>query len=179
MPSASATAFWVPKCSTTSEVRMPGLLAAPNDKSIGAPYGHAGILLGMPPTALARRLIRIREAAGFGGDRMKAKFARKIGITPPSLADLESGETKELGAKSLIGYLLAGANLKYIQDGKGVPVFKDIERNLRAQTILSQMMELEESELSSVESIVKAYIRAKPGGSENDPFKRDPPKENE
>lgn len=136
------------------------------------------MIVGMPITPLAKRLIRIREAAGYGGERKAAEFARRIGIKPPSLHDLESGETKELGAKSLAGYLALGANLQYIKSGKGVPVFKDIEKNLRAQTILSQMMELEDTELDSVEGIVKAYIRAKPGGNLNDPFKTDPPKDN-
>lgn len=157
---------------------MPELLATPNEKSIGVPYLSRCILVGMPTTVLGKRLRRIREAAGFGGERKAAEFARKIGISPASLHDLESGESKSLGSKSLLGYLRLGANVQYIHEGKGVPVFKDIEKNLRAQTILSMMIELEDRELDSVESIVRAYIRAKPGGSPNDPFKEDPPKDN-
>lgn len=54
-------------------------------------------------------------------------------------------------------------------------MLKDVEKSLRAQTLVSQMLELADEEIDSVETIIKAYIRGKPGGSPNDPFKHDPP----
>lgn len=142
--------------------------------SIGAPYPQCGMLLGMATTVLGKRLRRIRQDAGYGDERSAAKFARLIGISPPSLHGLESGKSKSLG-KSLPGYLKVGANPQYIFDGKGTPMLKNIEKNLRAQTLVSMMTELEDVEMETIERMIKAFIRAKPGGSENDPFKVDPP----
>lgn len=136
------------------------------------------MLLGMATTALSRRLVRIRQEAGYGDPRSAAKFARLLGISAPSLHDLESGESKSLG-KSLPGYLRIGANPLYIFDGKGMPMLKNIEKTLRAQTLVSQMLELEDVDMETVERMVKAFIRAKPGPSPNDPFKEDPPRDGE
>jgi len=152
---------------------MRGLLGVANVLSIGAPYRLSAMLLRM--STLPERLRRIREAAGYGGERQAAEFARRIGIKPPSLHALESGDSKSLG-RSLPGYISIGANPNYILHGKGPLMLKDIEKSLRAQTLVSMMLELEEKELDTVEDIVKAYIRAKPGGSGNDPYKKDPPK---
>ncbi len=157
-----------------SLVSMQTLLATPNQLSIGGPNYICGSMLAMPKS-LAERLKRIRVEAGYGGERQRAEFARKVGITPPSLADLESGESHNLG-KSLPGYLSIGANLNYIIHEKGPPmVFKDIEKHLRAQTLMSMLMELEEQQLEIVENVTKGLIRAKPDASGNDPFKQDPP----
>ena len=129
----------------------------------------------MKKPALAERLLRIRTEAGYGGDRQRAEFARKLGISPPSLADLESGETKDVG-KSLKGYLEIGANPSYILHGRGLPMlFKNIESHLKAQTLVSMMAELDESQQKTVEDVIKALLRTKPGSSPNDPFKTDPP----
>lgn len=131
----------------------------------------------MASTTLAERLVRIRRAAGYGEERKAAEFARKLGIRAPSLHDLESGESKSLSGKSLQGYLKVGANPAYIFEGKGLPMLKNIERNLQAQTLVSQILELDSDEIETLEHMVKAFIRAKPGHSGNDPFKQDPPKE--
>jgi len=158
---------------------MSRLFGTPNEKSIGVTKRSRGMLFGMPTeptTALGKRLRRIRQAAGYGGERQAAEFARRLDITPASLHDLESGKSQKLGGKAWQGYINVGANPHYILHGKGLPMLKDIEKTLRAQTLVSMMLELEEKELDTVEDIVKAYIRAKPGGSPNDPFKHDAPK---
>jgi transcriptional regulator with XRE-family HTH domain len=126
-------------------------------------------------TILGKRLYRVRAAAGYGGERKAAEFARRLGITPASLHDLESGKSRQLGGKAWQGYISVGANPHYIIHGNGLPMLKNIEKNLRAQTLVSMMLELEDREIDTVEDIVKAYIRAKPGASPNDPFKEDPP----
>ncbi len=100
-----------------------------------------------------------------------------MGITPPSLHDIESGKTQSLGAKSLAGYLKIGANLTYLLEGKGEPMQKkEIEHQLKAQTLLSMIGELDETETDIVSDLVKGMIRRKTGSSPNDPFKKDPPK---
>ena len=117
MPSALATALMAavvdssssglaPKYSRTSFVCMCGLFGTPNDLSIGVAKHFGGILVGVPTepsTILGRRLYRIRAAAGYGGERKAAEFARQIGITPASLHDLESGKSRQLGGKAWQG----------------------------------------------------------------------------
>jgi transcriptional regulator with XRE-family HTH domain len=154
---------------------MATLLGTPELVSIGVPYSVTRMILGMATTALGRRLVQVRKEAGFGDQRQAAKFARLLGITPASLHDLESGKSKTLGGKSLLGYIRLGANAQFIFDGKGKPMLKNIEKTLRAQTLVSMMTELEDIDMETVERMVKAFIRAKPGPSENDPFKLDPP----
>jgi SAM-dependent methyltransferase len=63
-----------------------------------------------PP--LHERLRIIREQCGFGGPRQMSAFARKLGIAPASLHELESGNAQRLGGKSLAGYMRAGASLQ-------------------------------------------------------------------
>lgn len=134
------------------------------------------MLLAMATTILGKRVLEIRRANGMGEKGQAASFARLIGITPASLHNLESGESESLG-RSLPGLLFkAHANPSFLLHGKGPPVLKDIERSLRAQTLVSMMLELEESEVDTIERIVQTYIRAKPGSSRNDPFKQNPPK---
>lgn len=145
--------------------------------SIAPANERRATISGMAVPSLAQRLKRIREAAGYGEPRRRAEFARKLGIKPPSLHDLESGASLELGSKSWKGYVKIGANPEYLRTGRGAPMlFKDIEKHLRAQTLLSMMEELDEKELEAVESTIKLFLRGKPGSSENDPFKQDPPK---
>lgn len=116
------------------------------------------MLLGVPKTALSKRLLLVREAAGYAKNR--AAFARKIGISPASLSDLESGESKSL-RKSLSGYIKAGANPHYILYGKGLPMLKDIDKALWAQAIIGMMMQLDESQIKTVEDVVKAMVHTK------------------
>lgn len=156
---------------------MARLLAVPKPVSIGAPYAVPGMLLGMPKTTLAQRLLKVREAAGYGGERKAAEFARRIGITPPSLHDLESGKTIRLGGKSLEGYIKVGANPAYLFDGKGLPMLRDLEKNLHVQTLVSMLMELDEQQQKLVEEMIKQFIRRNPASSANDPFKIDPPRD--
>lgn len=177
MFNARASAAWLPKCSIASEVRMPPFLGTANGKSIGWPNGKGRILFGVPTPTLAERLVRIRREAGYGDPGKRAEFARKLGISPPSLHDLENGVSLELGPKSWKGYIKIGANPEFLRTGRGpAMLLKDIEKHLHAQTLLSMMTELNEHQQQAVEDIIKAFLRGNPGSSANDPFKEDPPK---
>jgi hypothetical protein len=137
--------------------------------------GRRGTLLGVPIRTLAERVKAVRIAAGYGDDRQAADFARLIGIRPPSLHNLESGATLSLG-KSLIGLLKIGASLKFLREGIGEPMEeRNIERQLRNDTLTSSINELSDDEVGIVEDLVKGMIRRKKGSSPNDPFKQDPP----
>jgi hypothetical protein len=105
----------------------------------------------------------VRQEAGYGEPRQATKFARLLGIEAPSLHDIESGKTRELGGKSLAGYIKIGANPQYLLYNRGMPMLKNVEKQLRAQTLVSQMMELEDDDIETVESMVKALMRKKPG----------------
>lgn len=122
-------------------------------------------------------MLAIRTAAGFGDRGQAAGFAKLIGISPPSLHDIESGKTSSLSARTVVGLLKIGANLKFLDEGKGEPMQKrDIEHQLKAETLISMLAELTESETDLVADLVKGIIRRKDGSSPNDPFKQDPPK---
>lgn len=175
MPRTRATSAREPKCSMTSAVRMASLFGTPNVMSIGATNDCGRTLLGVPKPDLAERLKNVRDAAGYGGPRQASAFAREIGITPPALHDLESGRSRDV-KKSLKGYIEIGANPDYILNGRGVPVFKDVEKRLRAQTLLSMMMDLDDEQQAAVEGVIKGFIRSNPENSANDPFRIDPPK---
>ena len=134
----------------------------------------------MPPKSLAERVKEVRVAAGYGGDRQAAAFAKLIGIKPPSLHALESGETKALGTQTLLGLLRIGANWRFVMEGRGEPMQqkKAIEHILKSETLMSMLEELDEGETEMVYDVVKGIIRRKAGSSPNDPWKKDPPKDN-
>lgn len=132
----------------------------------------------MPTKTLAERVRQIRMLKGYGDKRQAAEFARLIGIKPASLHDIESGETQRLG-KALVGLLKIGASLKYLQDGIGEPMEeKAFERQLRNDTLVSSIGELDDAEVGIVEDLVKGIIRRKKVSSPNDPFKKDAPGSN-
>lgn len=122
-------------------------------------------------------MLAIRAAAGYGERGQAASFAKLIGISPPSLHDIESGKTSTLSARTIVGLLKLGVNLKFLDEGKGEPMQKrDIEQQLKTDTLVSMIGELNENETDLVADLVKSIIRRKEGSSPNDPFKKDPPK---
>lgn len=122
--------------------------------------------------------MRIRREAGYGDERRRAEFARLLGIKPPSLHDIESGETKTLNEKTIKGYLKIGANLEYLLTGRGAPMRKqDVERQLKDETLISMLDELDEGDKDAVTDLVKGMIRRKGKPSKQDPFLQDPPKD--
>lgn len=132
------------------------------------------------PKTLAERMREIRAAAGFGGPRQAAAFAKLVGIKPPSLHDIESGKTSSFSAQTVIGLLKIGVSPRYISEGKGSPMQKkEIEHQLQSDTLMSMIGELDESETEMVADVVKGLIRRKGGSSPNDPFKKDPPKKSD
>lgn len=145
-------------------------------ESIARPNYRRGTLLAMPKT-LAEKMVAIRHACGFGDDRQAAAFARKIGIKPPSLHDIESGNTLSLGAKTIVGLIRLGVRLRYIETGRGsiMQSKRGIEHQLKVDSLESMIGELDEGETDVVTDVVKSMIRRKKGSSPNDPFKRDPP----
>jgi hypothetical protein len=83
--------------------------------------------------------LRVRHEAGYGGARQAAAFARAIGIRPASLHDLEHGQTKTIGTKSLRGYVRIGASLDWLLYGRGEPM---LHRNLESTKDLKALQEL-------------------------------------
>ena len=122
-------------------------------------------------------MLAVRAAAGFGDRGQAAAFAKLIGISPPSLHDIESGKTGTLSARTIVGLLKIGVNLRFIDEGKGEPMQKkEIEHQLATDTLVSMIAELNVSETELVADLVRGIIRRKDGSSPNDPFKKDPPK---
>ncbi len=133
-----------------------------------------GRLVGMAST-VGERIREVRKGLGL----KPAEFARKIGVKPPSVSQLESGDSKAPAAETLLRMRDVGINPDYIMRGKG-PKFlspEEIEQTLRKQTLWSMLDELDADETGVVEDVVKGIIRRKKGSSPNDPFKKDAPGE--
>lgn len=107
----------------------------------------------------------------------RAKFAREVGVSAASVSDIESGETTQPAAGTLMRIRDWGINPDYLMRNKGPMFIDQVERHLNKQTILGLMDEMDEDEQQSVINVAAAIVRKKPGpGSAADPFKTKPPK---
>ncbi|MGH6738660.1 MAG: hypothetical protein ACREDY_06455 [Bradyrhizobium sp.] len=134
---------------------MAGLLGVANLLSIGAPKDRSGRLVGMPTMTLAERALLVRKRAGYGDKRQASAFAKKMGISAPSLHDIESGKTLDLGAKSLVGYYRVGANLEFLLREKGQPMLSKFERRMEAEELTGIIMELDAEKVALVKALLK------------------------
>lgn len=131
----------------------------------------------MSKPTVAERAKRIREEAGYGGPRQMTAFAKKIGVTPASVHDLESGKSARFG-ESFKGYVRIGANPQYLEKGSGpVMLFRQIERKLETEELVGYFDDLDDDKRRTVIDLVK-HLRRSMGGAPDgkDPFREDPPK---
>lgn len=140
--------------------------------AIGMLSPFVGTMLSMG--TIGDRIREAREAKGW----TKAELARQLKVEPPTISQLESGETKSPSSENLLRLRDLGINPDFIMRGKGPKLLEDIEKKLKTDTLMSMIGELDESEADMVADVVKGIIRRKGGGSPNDPFKTDPPKTN-
>ncbi len=133
-----------------------------------------GKMLGMTST-IGDRIRAAREAKGWN----KAELARKLKVKPPSVTQLESGDSGAPSSETLMAMRDVGISPDYIMRGKGPKLIEDIERRLADDTLVSMIRELEREDQEIVEDMVKVIIRRKRGSSPNDPFKTDPPRGND
>ena len=75
------------------------ILGPPNLGVNRGTFAHIGQPMPMSKSTLAERAVWARENAGL----TPAEAARRIGISQPSLSDIESGETKSLRGKTPLG----------------------------------------------------------------------------
>ncbi len=147
------------------------MIGPPITMSIDIPKPPVGIFVGMA-TKVGDRIREVREHLGL----KPSEFARRIGISQPSLWDLEHGETKHPAAETLHRmHERLRVNPDYIMRGRGNKFIEHIEEQLEEQTLLSMFRELEADKRDAVMTMIKALRRAQPGNSPNDPFKQDPP----
>lgn len=138
--------------------------------SIGNPK-HVGIIVLGMATKIGERIIAARK----GRRLSQAEFARRLRIKQPSLSQLESGESGAPSSETLQRMKEQGINPDFIMRGKGPTYLDQIEKQLRDQTLMTMISELDPEELAAVTDFVKLLIRRKPGSSPSDPFKEDPP----
>ena len=80
------------------------------------PSPTIGQPIAMGKSTLAERAIWARENAGL----TPAEAARQIGISQPSLSDIETGETKSLRGKTLVGMVKAyGVSPQWLESNIG------------------------------------------------------------
>ena len=163
-PSDLAVAVTLPKCEIRDSGVMAGLLGRANPLSIGRAKLPSGRLLGMPTKTLAERALLVRRSAGYGDERQASAFAKKMGISAPSLHDIESGKTATLGAKSLVGYYRVGANLEFLLNEKGQPMLSKFERRIEAETLTSIIMDLDPEQVALVKELLKQLRAASHDG---------------
>lgn len=155
------------------------IVGIPTNLSIGIPTILCDSIVGMA-THVGDRLRRAREELQQreGEPRPnRSKFARELGITPASLSDIESGESKEPSSETLLALRDRGINPDYVMRGKGPKFIDHVERHMNKQTILGLMDEMDENEQQTVIDVAAAIVRKRPGpGTAADPFKKKPPK---
>lgn len=123
-------------------------------------------------TTVGERVKEVREELGL----KPSAFAKGLGISQPTLWDIENGQTKKPSAETMQRMRERyGVNPDYIMRAKGPKLLDDIERKLKAETLWSMIGELDEGEQEMVEDVVKGIIRRKKASSPNDPFKKDAP----
>lgn len=143
----------------------PDRIGAPMDLSIGTPMPPVGRLIGMPKT-LADRAKWVREQRGLN----QTAYAKRLGITQPSLSDIENGETKSLRGGTLVAYQRDGVNPEYLMKGKGVPFLDAIEQKLRDDSLHAMIADLDEDQKGVVEDLVRGMLRRRKGPNTHDPY---------
>ena len=145
----------------------------PNWMSIGNPHGSCLILLGVPTSTLANRIVAARQAKNLS----QADFARLLGIKQPSLSDLESGESRRPSASTLLAMRDAGINPDFIMKNKGPILLAEGERSIREQTLVGMFRGMSEESRDTIEHLARVLRRTTGEPGPDDPFRLElPPK---
>lgn len=118
------------------------------------------------------RLRIAREAL----DISQAEAARRLGIAPQSLGDLENGDSAQPAADTLLNMRdRLGYNIDYIIRGKGMPLLSHFEDMAREAALIAIFRELKPELRDEAVRAVQGLRRAQGGSSATDPYPRDPP----
>lgn len=126
------------------------------------------------PSTIGGRLVICREAAG----KTQAEAARAIKIKQPSLADLESGKSKEPKGSTLLNMRdKLGYDPDYVMRGRGMPLLPtEVEAIVKETTLIGIFRELRPEVRDNLVSIAQGLRRAQgTGPSASDPFEKDVP----
>lgn len=115
-PSASAKACWFPKNSTASCLVMSMDYRQADIKSNRRTDSRIGQPIGMSTIGVGGRLKRARKER----KATQVEVAKAAGISQPTLSDIETGETQELSARSLVGAcVFLKVRPEWVMTGKG------------------------------------------------------------
>jgi transcriptional regulator with XRE-family HTH domain len=116
-----------------------------------------------------QRLKRLREAAGYSVGK---QFAALIGIKPPSLSELEKGESKEPAAGTLLrAAAILGLDPWYLLTGEGPPVRALQQVSERELRLLMMFRELGEGSRLELETEAnRLHALEHPVASKANPF---------
>lgn len=109
------------------------------------------------------RLVICRKAAKWN----QRQAAKKIGITPQSLGDLEAGKSKMPSAAHLLDMRdKAGWDPDYVIKGKGMPLLPNFEELVNEMTLISIFRELRPKTRESLLGIAQSLRRAQGEGAQ-------------
>jgi len=118
--------------------------------------------------SIGGRISLLRQARGM----TSAELARRVGIKPPSLWQIEHGDTKSLRADTLMRLASAlDTNPYYLWTGRGNPA-TFLDPNVEEAEVVDLFRRLTASNQAASLSIIRALLLAQTPGapSKSDPF---------
>lgn len=117
--------------------------------------------------AIGKRIKALREAAGLSG----SELARRIGVKPPSLWEIEAGETKTIKAATLMRLSEAlNADPAWLSSGRGAP-YKMAVSGPDEGELVSIYRNLTPDGQSALLGAARGILEAQPRATKADPFK--------
>jgi transcriptional regulator with XRE-family HTH domain len=143
------------------------VLGIPKTLSIGIPNAIWPIIVGMTLTLGERMKLAREELQKLRGEKPnQAAYAREIGIEPPSLSAIESGDTVAPASETLLAIRDTGINPDFIMRGdRPRLLLSGGPRRRNQQTILGIMEDLDNVEQQVLVDMATALARKKPEGS--------------
>lgn len=141
------------------------ILGAPNQevnrRALSSPWHSQSVTIG-------KRISMLRESKGLSGPEL----AGRVGIKPPSLWEIENGETKSLKASTLMRLAAAlDANPYFIWTGHGSPV-SPIDPNVEEAQTVDLFRRMTPANQAAWIDVGNALLRSQPAAapSARDPF---------
>lgn len=172
----------IPDSERTKVCRMPNAHKTKQGRGVVARGKSAPLVKARPAIPEAKpdrgtigaRLVICRNAKKM----TKAAVARTLGIKPQSYGDLETGDSNQPAADTLLDMRdKLGYDIDFVMKGRGMPLLPNFEEMARETALISIFRELHPDIKDEAVRMVQTLRRAQRSGpSPNDPFLRDPPR---
>lgn len=116
---------------------------------------------------IGKRVKTLREAAGLS----QSELARRVGIKPPSLWEIEAGETKTVKAATLMRLSEAlNADPAWLSTGRGAPYRMEVSGPDEGE-LVSIFRNLNASAQQAILGAARGILAAQPAPTKADPYK--------